>query len=295
MRPSLVAALCVLAALAGAGGVLFAVENGGWAKGGIPDGPRPRAARTLVDPAHRRRLEAGAGTRLQAAADLCVERASGVVTIYSYFGAKPGSSTLQEGSGFVVDRTGILLTAAHVIASSDGSSPLPAPARAVYVQFNDGDRVAAQVIGWDPYDDVGVLRVSPCRAQARAGAARKLRRRPRRPAGRRDRHAVRRLRVALGRGRLGNRPDDPVAHDRLRPLRRDPDRRADQRRQLGRAAARRGGRRDRDQRPDPLEPRVGLRGRGVRRSDRLGEAVARPSCSPRATSRTRTSACRPRI
>ncbi len=58
-------------------------------------------------------------------------------------------------------RTGILLTAAHVIASSEGSSPLPAPARAVYVQFNDGDRVAAQVIGWDPYDDIGVLRVSP--------------------------------------------------------------------------------------------------------------------------------------
>jgi len=160
VRPSVVAALCVLAALAGAGGVLFAVESGGWAKGGaqtvLVREPLVRSSipRTVV--VSKPVLSNGFKPQ-----QIYAERASGVVTIYSYFGAKPGSSTLQEGSGFVVDRTGILLTAAHVIASSDGSSPLPAPARAVYVQFNDGDRVAAQVIGWDPYDDVGVLRVSP--------------------------------------------------------------------------------------------------------------------------------------
>ena len=47
-----------------------------------------------------------------------------------------------------------------------------------------------------------------------------------------------------------------VAHLRLRRLRCDPDRRADQPRQLGRPAARRPRPRDRDQRPDPLRLRA---------------------------------------
>jgi S1-C subfamily serine protease len=66
-----------------------------------------------------------------------------------------------QGSGFVVTRSGIILTAAHVIVSTTGSSALASPARAVYVQFADGDRVRAQIVGWDPFDDVGVLRVKP--------------------------------------------------------------------------------------------------------------------------------------
>src|SRR5262249_5733927 len=88
------------------------------------------------------------------------ERNPGVVTVFAYFGAKAVGTTLEEGSGFVVDRTGDILTAAHVITSTSGSA-LAAPAREVYVQFDDGDRVRAQVVGWDPYDDVGVLRVPP--------------------------------------------------------------------------------------------------------------------------------------
>jgi S1-C subfamily serine protease len=88
------------------------------------------------------------------------ERSPGVVTIFSYFGTKTETSALEEGSGFVVTRGGIVLTAAHVIVSTVGSAALPTPAHAVYVQFADGDRVPAQIVGWDPYDDVGVLRVN---------------------------------------------------------------------------------------------------------------------------------------
>ena len=34
-------------------------------------------------------------------------------------------------------------------------------ARAVYVEFADGERVSAEVVGWDLFSDVGVIRVSP--------------------------------------------------------------------------------------------------------------------------------------
>ncbi len=35
------------------------------------------------------------------------------------------------------------------------------PARSVFVEFQDRDRVSARVVGWDVFDDVGVLRVDP--------------------------------------------------------------------------------------------------------------------------------------
>ena len=162
VRPSLVAALCVLAALAGAGGVLFAVESGGWARAGAQTVlVREPLVRSSM-PRDRRRLEAGAGTRVQARSGSIAERASGVVTIFSYFGAKAGGSTLAGGlrvrrrphrhraDGGARDRLD-----RRRLAAAD------ARRGAVYVQFADGDRVAAQVVGWDPYDDVGVLRVSP--------------------------------------------------------------------------------------------------------------------------------------
>ena len=65
---------------------------------------------------------------------------------------------------------------------------------------------------------------------------------------------------------VGDGSIDPVAHLALPGRGRDPDRRADQPRQLGRAAARRRGSRDRDQRPDPLGQRHG-RGSRVRNPD----------------------------
>jgi S1-C subfamily serine protease len=149
-----------LAALAGAGGALFAVENGGWEGGGSQTVlvRQPLVRSSIPGTVVVSKPVLSGHFKPQ---HIYAERASGVVTVYSYFGAKPLSATLEEGSGFVVDRGGIILTAAHVIVADAGSSPLPAPAHAVYVQFADGDRVAAHIVGWDPYDDVGVLSVSP--------------------------------------------------------------------------------------------------------------------------------------
>ncbi|HET8741392.1 MAG TPA: trypsin-like peptidase domain-containing protein [Gaiella sp.] len=85
-------------------------------------------------------------------------RADGVVTIYANLGAD-GSS---QGSGFVVDGTGLVLTNAHVITNVTESRNEPVRgARALYVEFSDGDRVTARIVGWDLFSDVGVLRVTP--------------------------------------------------------------------------------------------------------------------------------------
>jgi S1-C subfamily serine protease len=160
VRPALVVALCALAALAGAGGVLFAVETAGWNKGSsqtvLVREPLVRNALPSMVVVSKPVLARGfSPTRI------FDERSPGVVTIFSYFGATPGAASVEEGSGFVVDRTGDILTAAHVIVSIEGARAVPAPARSVYVEFGDGERVPAQIVGFDPYDDVGVLRVPP--------------------------------------------------------------------------------------------------------------------------------------
>jgi S1-C subfamily serine protease len=87
---------------------------------------------------------------------LYVARSPGVVTIYAEFGA-----TEAQGSGFVVTSTGLILTSSHVITTA-GEPPPGAAAKAasqVYVEFADRDRVEAKIVGWDVFDDVGVIRV----------------------------------------------------------------------------------------------------------------------------------------
>jgi S1-C subfamily serine protease len=88
-------------------------------------------------------------------------RAAGVVTIISYFDG-PASSAGQ-GSGFVVSADGLILTNAHVVttAGQTGGGSSTTPASTVYVEFSDGDRVTATVVGVDLFDDVGLLRVDP--------------------------------------------------------------------------------------------------------------------------------------
>jgi S1-C subfamily serine protease len=158
VRPRYVACLCFLAALVGAAGVLVAAERGGWLHGTqmvLVRTPLERtgAPSTIVisKPVLSR------GFQPQRIFD---ERAAGVVTVFAYYGSPGDSSVVEQGSGFVVSRSGVILTAAHVVVATSASAK-DRPARAVFVQFGDGDRVKAAIVGWDPYDDVGVLRVNP--------------------------------------------------------------------------------------------------------------------------------------
>jgi 2-alkenal reductase len=82
----------------------------------------------------------------------------GVVTIYALFEPGEGSDEhAAQGSGFVVSQQGHVLTSAHVVTRRQGGT-LTAANR-LFVEFNDRDRVPAELVGFDPYDDVGVLQV----------------------------------------------------------------------------------------------------------------------------------------
>ncbi|NUQ68861.1 MAG: trypsin-like peptidase domain-containing protein [Phycisphaerales bacterium] len=59
--------------------------------------------------------------------------------------------TGSTGSGWVFDDAGHVVTNAHVVAG----------ARDIFVQFFDGARVRAELVGADPFADIAVLRVEP--------------------------------------------------------------------------------------------------------------------------------------
>jgi S1-C subfamily serine protease len=85
-------------------------------------------------------------------------RSSGVVTLFAFFNT--ASPHAAQGSGFVVSKGGYILTSAHVITDA-GDAAKTTEASSVYVGFKDEDRVKAEIVGWDVYDDVGLLRVDP--------------------------------------------------------------------------------------------------------------------------------------
>ena len=87
-------------------------------------------------------------------------RAAGVVTIVSVFGSDPQIAAQAQGSGFVVSPQGYILTNSHVITDA-GSGTVAKPADKVFVEFQDHDRAEAKVVGWDVFDDVGLIKVDP--------------------------------------------------------------------------------------------------------------------------------------
>jgi S1-C subfamily serine protease len=87
----------------------------------------------------------------------------GVVTIISLF---DGGSLLGgdggeggQGSGFVIDGDGHIATNAHVVTT--GTAPRTRRARQVFIEFSDGNRVGARIVGTDPNADVALLKVDP--------------------------------------------------------------------------------------------------------------------------------------
>lgn len=96
------------------------------------------------------------GNRFDPAA-LYANRSAGVVTIYAEFGADGAA----QGSGFIVDPQGRILTNAHVITNVASTPGTVRGATEIFVEFRDGERVPAKIIGWDLFNDVGVIEVDP--------------------------------------------------------------------------------------------------------------------------------------
>jgi 2-alkenal reductase len=160
VRPGAVALVSLVAAVLGAVAVLAVGKVAGWigadektvlvsAPAGDAGNPAPVVAAKPV-----------VGNGFQPA-QIYRKRSNGVVTIFSFFDdPHSAGASAGQGSGFVVSEDGLILTNAHVITTAGENRPgAIAAADDVYVEFWDGDRAKAKIVGWDPFDDVGVLRV----------------------------------------------------------------------------------------------------------------------------------------
>jgi 2-alkenal reductase len=167
-RPGSIAVVAVVSAVLG--GMLALVF--GKAVGWVDD--EPERVQTVLVPSTQGatpaadRVEGDAAKPLVGngfdASELYRKRAAGVVTIYALFGDEgDANAAASQGSGFVVSEDGYILTNSHVVttAGEPDSSEAAAAADRVYVQFRDGERVPAQIVGWDVFDDVGLLKVNP--------------------------------------------------------------------------------------------------------------------------------------
>jgi S1-C subfamily serine protease len=95
------------------------------------------------------------------------DESPGVVTVISIFGGSAsldqllngnsGGAQAAEGSGIVLNDSGEIVTNAHVVTTGEGTSIHRA--NQVYVEFADGNRVQASIVGQDPNADVALLRV----------------------------------------------------------------------------------------------------------------------------------------
>ena len=161
MRAGPLAAVVLVAAVLGGGVALGVGKSAGWFDGDTrtvvvnaqssPPAALPTAATSTAAPL------AGKGFN---PAKIFSERSPGVVTIFAYFG-DPASedTTISQGSGFVISPKGYVLTNSHVITNAgEGSSRVEAAER-LYVEYDNGDREEASIVGWDLYDDVGLIRI----------------------------------------------------------------------------------------------------------------------------------------
>ena len=158
MRSGAVAVVALVAAALGAIAVLLVGKAVGW----IDDDVAP--AQTVVLPAAASPAAAAgtgfasppAGNGFNPAA-IYARTSPGVVTIYAVF---DGGGRAQ-GSGFVVSRQGHVLTNSHVITTAGEGSERTRRATSLFVVFADGDRLPASIVGWDLFNDIGVVKLDP--------------------------------------------------------------------------------------------------------------------------------------
>jgi S1-C subfamily serine protease len=160
MRPGAVAVLAVVCALLGGSATLLLGRATGWVDGGGSETVFVRESTEPADgavPVDTDTADPLPGNSFDPAR-IYRERADGVVTIIALFGG-----AASQGSGFVVSDDGYVLTNSHVITTAGDGSPTEEAdaAGTVFVEFRDRDRIRARVVGWDVYDDVGLLKVDP--------------------------------------------------------------------------------------------------------------------------------------
>jgi S1-C subfamily serine protease len=133
--------LLCLALLGGCGAGGDEGSGGGGQATSAADPPEPQIAIETSSPGFN-------------ASRVYLEASPGVVTIRSVF----GSAGAAEGSGFVLGADGEIVTNAHVV--TDESTGERQPADNVYVEFPDHNVVPAEIVGFDPFVDVALLKIA---------------------------------------------------------------------------------------------------------------------------------------
>ena len=162
MRAGSLAAVAVVAAVLGGGAALGIGKGTGWLDGDSETVVvRAESSRPAELPASATSKAAPLSGKGFDPARIFAQRASGVVTIFAYFGDPSSQGTqIAQGSGFVISPRGYVLTNSHVITNAGEGADVHAADR-LFVEFSDGDRAEAKIVGWDLYDDVGLVRVDP--------------------------------------------------------------------------------------------------------------------------------------
>ena len=162
MRVGQLVALTLVAAVLGGGAALAIGKSAGWFD---------QKSRTVVVSANTatvpEELPANATSNVAPLSGkgfsperIFKQRSPGVVTVFAYFGDPRSEATeISQGSGFVISPSGYVLTNSHVITNA-GEGAAVKPAAHLYVAFSDGDRAEAKIVGWDLYDDVGLIRLA---------------------------------------------------------------------------------------------------------------------------------------
>jgi S1-C subfamily serine protease len=155
MRAGVLAVVALVSAALGAAAVLVVGRAAGW----VGEGD----VRTVVVSTVAQ--ETGSNVSNPAApllgngfdpARIYASRSTGVVTIYSSF----VDGQRSQGSGFVVSDDGHILTNSHVVTNA-GEGARVRGASQVYVVFADGERIPASIVGWDLFNDIGLVKVDP--------------------------------------------------------------------------------------------------------------------------------------
>ncbi|HEY7792676.1 MAG TPA: trypsin-like peptidase domain-containing protein [Gaiellaceae bacterium] len=152
MRAGAVAVVALVAAVLGSAGALLVARAAGW----VGDGDVRTVVVSTVD-------GGGEGQRVQPQlgngfdpARIYASRSGGVVTIYASF----PDGQRSQGSGFLVSDAGHILTNSHVVTTAGEGTDVRGASR-LYVVFADGDRIPASIVGWDLFNDTGVIKVDP--------------------------------------------------------------------------------------------------------------------------------------
>ncbi len=128
---------------------------------GISD-QAPAAASTESDPATETATTVDSDGEVFNPAKIYGDTVDGVISVSSIFGSEaagPFDAQAAGGSGFVLNDDGEIVTNAHVITNGEGENRTPADR--VFVEFKDGNVVPAEILGFDPFSDVGLLKVDP--------------------------------------------------------------------------------------------------------------------------------------